>query len=47
MLCVPLGVLILPDGDPDVTGVVFTFMVEQVSSAVGVTVMEATFTDVV
>lgn len=47
MTVVPTGVDMLPDGDPDVTGAPSTSIVEHVSDAVGVTVIEATLTSAV
>jgi hypothetical protein len=44
MLVMPLGVLMLNDGVPDRTGMLFTSMLAQLYAAVGVTVMEATLT---
>lgn len=44
MTVVPTGVDILPDGDPEATGVPCTVIVAQVWAAVGVTVMEPALT---
>jgi hypothetical protein len=40
IVLLPWYMFMLPEGDPDTTGVPFTFTVEQVSATVGVTVME-------